>query len=151
MKRKVFQRGLLGLSLGISIGYVITIAISVFHRDGSYIPCEPSLVEAVQSEIGAVVLQAVSCGVLGAAFGAASLIWDIDSWSIAKQTGLYFLVIAATMLPIAYLTHWMEHSIAGIILYAGVFLAIFVFIWLIQYCIWKNRIQSINRRIEKQE
>jgi len=30
---------------------------------------------------------------------------------IAKQTGIYFLILSLTMFPIAYITHWMEHSV----------------------------------------
>jgi hypothetical protein len=151
MKKQAIQRGLFGFPIGISIGYAITIIGSLFWGDGGYSPVIPNLVDAVGSVIGAVALQAVLCGILGASFAAASLIWEKDSWSIAKQTGIYFLVIAITMFPIAYFAHWMEHSLAGFLVYAGIFLAIFVIMWVIQYCIWKSKIKDINKKMKEQK
>ncbi len=149
MKKQVIRRGLLGFPLGVFIGYVITILVSLFFANGYYSPCVPGLVDAVGSEIGAVVVQAVLSGLLGSCFGAASLIWEKEDWSIAKQTGIYFLITAVTMLPIAYFNHWMEHSLAGFLLYAGIFIAIFLLMWVVQYCVWKRKIKDINRKMEE--
>ncbi|HMM06874.1 MAG TPA: DUF3021 domain-containing protein [Clostridiales bacterium] len=151
MKKKAFQRGLLGFPLGVFIGYTITILISLFVGDGNYSPCVPALVDELGSEIGAVVFQAVLCGILGSAFAAASLIWEKENWSIVKQTGIYFLIASITMFPIAYFTRWMEHSVSGFLLYFGIFAAVFVFMWVIQYCIWRNKIKSINKKMERME
>ena len=38
--------------------------------------------------------------VLGAVFGAASVIWSLEHWSIARQTAVYFTVTAAVMDPL---------------------------------------------------
>lgn len=151
MKKKVFQRGLLGFPLGVFIGYIITILISLFAADGYYSPCVPALVDQFSSEISAVVFQTVLCGLLGVSFGAASVIWEKDNWSILKQTGIYFLVVSITMLPIAYFTHWMEHSISGVFVYIGIFVAIFVFMWAVQYFIWKDKIKSINKKMDERK
>ena len=147
MKKLIFQRVLLGFPLGVFIGYAITILSSLLLADGNYSPCVPSLVDEFGSEIGAVVFQAVLCGILGASFAAASLIWEKENWSIAKQTGIYFLIASITMLPIAYFAHWMEHSLIGFLIYVGIFVAIFVFAWITQYWVWKNKIRDINKKI----
>lgn len=151
MKKKAFQRGLLGFPLGVFIGYTITILISLFAADGYYSPCVPALVDEIGTEIGAVVFQAVLCGLLGVSFGAASVIWEKDNWSILKQTGIYFLIVSITMFTIAYFSHWMERSISGVLMYVGIFVAIFLFMWVIQYCIWKNKIKSINKKMEERK
>ena len=148
MKKKVFMRALLGFPLGVFIGYAITIIISLSAADGRYSPCVPSLVVQFGTEIGAVAFQACLCGILGTAFAAASVIWEHDKWSIAKQTGIYFAIVSLTMLPIAYFTHWMEHSLSGFLLYFGIFLVIFVFMWVIQYLVWRKKIQRINRKMQ---
>ncbi len=148
MKKKVLQRGLLGFPLGVFMGYTITILISLFSAEGAYSPCVPTLIDVFGSEIGAVVFQAILCGMLGASFAAASLIWEKDNWSIVKQTGIYFLIAAATMFPVAYFAHWMEHTLSGVLMYAGIFAAIFVLMWGVQYGIWRGKIKRINKRIE---
>jgi uncharacterized membrane protein (DUF485 family) len=149
MKKKLITRGLLGFPLGIAIGFVITVMISVCIGDGSFYPVTPELIKTIGNELGAVVLQTILCGIMGSGFAMASVIWEIDSWSLAKQSGIYFSVACIVMLPIAYAANWMEHSISGILSYAGVFVAIFVFVWLIQYFVWKNKIKKMNDRVKK--
>lgn len=147
MKKKIIFRGLLGVPLGITLGYVITIIISAIGAQGYYSPCVPGFVETVGSEIGAVIIQAVLCGVLGAGFSMASIIWEIENWGIAKQSGIYFAVISAVMLPIAYIANWMEHSVLGLLSYFGIFILIFIIVWLIQYLTWKTKIKKINSNL----
>jgi len=110
MKKKLLLRGALGFPIGIAIGYVITICISLVWAGGYYSPCVPELAEALGSEIGAVALQALLCGLLGVGFAASSVIWEMESWSLVRQTGVYFFIISLIMLPIAYVAYWMEHS-----------------------------------------
>ena len=59
MKKKLLLRGALGFPIGIAIGYVITICISLMWADGYYSPCAPELAEALGNEIRAVILQAL--------------------------------------------------------------------------------------------
>ena len=112
MKKNIMIRGGYGLPTGIAIGYLITIVISAIWGEGYYAPCVPELVERMGSEINAVILQAVLCGLLGMVCGGGSVIWDMEKWSIARQTGTYFLLILVTMIPIGYALRWMEHSLA---------------------------------------
>ena len=137
MKKKIFLRALLGFPLGIAIGYIVTILISLVRADGYYSPCVPQLVESMGSQINAVVFQAILSGLLGAVFAAISTIWEIEDWSIAKQTAIYFTSAALTMMPIAYLAKWMEPTIKGFLSYFGIFVVIFIIIWLLQYLLEK--------------
>ncbi len=149
MKRQIILRGLIGIPIGITLGYVITIIISCFTGEGTYVSCVPTLTEAVGSELNAVILQTILCGVLGMAFGAESVIWEMESWSILKQTGVYFLISAVIMLPIAYMAHWMEHSLVGVLEYAGIFLGIFVVMWISMYLKYRGHIKKLNAKLEQ--
>ena len=84
-------------------------------------------------------------------FAAASVIWELDSWSLAKQSGVYFLIISVIMLPIAYVTNWMKHTVLGILSYVAIFAAIFVVVWLSQYLLWKRKIKKMNALVSKDE
>lgn len=64
MKKQLLLRGLLGFPIGIALGYLITILVSLGWGGGAYAPCMPALADAVGSEIGAVMLQALLCGLL---------------------------------------------------------------------------------------
>lgn len=151
MKRKIIMRGLFGLPAGIAIGFVITLIISACIGDGSFHPAAPGLIGAMGSELSAVVLQTVLCAVMGAGLAAASVIWEIDSWSFFRQSSVYFLTVSVIILPIAYAASWMKHSLSGALSYAGVFAASFIVFWLFQYFNWKNKIKKMNDRINGAE
>ena len=149
MKKTLILRGFLGFPIGIAIGFVITILISVCVGDGSFYPVTPELIDTMGNELNAVILQTVLCGIMGSGFAMASVIWEIDSWSLARQSAIYFAVACMVMFPIAYAANWMKHSIGGIVAYVGVFVVIFSFVWIIQYLIWKRKIKKMNGCIEK--
>jgi len=147
MKKKIVLRSILGFPIGIAIGYLITIFISLGWANGYYTPCVPELLLAMGNEINAVILQAFLCGLLGTGFAASSIIWEIENWSIIKQTGIYFIIISVIMLPIAYFAYWMEHSIVGFFSYFGIFILIFAFIWIIQFVIAKHNVRKMNENL----
>ncbi len=151
MKKKIIMRGLFGLPTGIAIGFVITLIISVCIGNGSFYPVTPELIDTMGNELNAVILQTALCAIMGACFAAASVIWEFDSWSLAKQSGIYFLIISVIMLPIAYVTNWMKHTVLGVLSYAGIFVAIFVVVWLSQYLLWKRKIKKMNALVGKDQ
>ena len=147
MKKKILLRGILGIPIGITIGYLITIFISLGLANGYYSPCVPELISMMGSEIRAVIVQSVFSGILGAGFAASSVIWEIDHWSLVKQTGIYFAIASLLMLPIAYLAYWMEHSVVGFLSYFGIFILIFAMIWAIQFAIGKYNVKKMNEKL----
>ncbi len=147
MKKKILFRGLQGFPIGITIGYLITICIPLVAGYETYSPCVPELVAVIGNELHAVALQALLCGLLGAGFAAGSVIWEIESWSLVKQTGIYFLITSGLMLPIAYFTYWMEHSIVGVLSYFGIFVLIFAVTWVIQFVIGKHCVRKMNENL----
>lgn len=150
MKKKLIQRGLLGFPIGIAIGYLITVIISICIGDGKFYPVNPILIDTMGNELNAVLLQTALCGIMGTGFAAASVIWEIDTWSLAKQSGIYFAVASIIMFPISYFAYWMPHTVAGIIGYVGIFVAIFVLVWLGQYFVWKKKLAKINEGIKSE-
>ena len=147
MKKKLIKRSFLGLPLGITIGYLITILISLSWGNGYYLPCVPELISLTGTEINAVILQTILWGILGVGFAASSVIWEMDRWSIVKQTGIYFSIISVIMLPIAYFAYWMEHSVVGFLIYFGIFVLIFIIIWVIQFSIARYNVRKMNEKL----
>lgn len=149
MKKKMITRSLLGFPIGIAIGYFITILGSLAWANGDYSPCAPELTAAMGNEINAVMLQAVLSGLLGTGFAASSVIWEIDTWSMVKQTGIYFSIISAVMLPTAYFAYWMEHSVIGFVIYFGIFIFIFAGIWISLYVTGKSNVRKMNQKLSQ--
>lgn len=151
MKKKILMRCLSGFPLGVFIGYVISIVISLIWAEGYYSPCVPELIDTVGNEINAVMLQAFLCGVLGMGFAASSVIWEIENWGIVKQTGIYFLIVSVIMMPIAYITYWMEHSLKGVVSYFGIFFLIFAAVWFIQYIRARQSVKKMNDTLNRRQ
>ncbi len=149
MKKKIFLRGAFGFPIGITIGYIITIITSAIWADGYYSPCVPELISTTGSEINAVILQALLSGLLGMGFAASSVIWEMENWSIVKQTGIYFGIVSVIMMPVAYFLYWMEHSVMGFLSYFGIFVFIFIIIWLIQFFTGRRIVKRLNENLNK--
>ncbi len=148
MKKKIILRSICGFPIGITIGYIISIFISLVWANGYYSPCVPELIYVMGSEINAVVLQTFLCGLVGAGFAASSVIWEIENWGIIKQTGIYFIIISVIMLPVAYFAYWMEHSIVGFFSYFGIFVLIFAFFWIAQFVTGKHNVRKMNENLQ---
>lgn len=149
MKKKLIQLGLLGFPLGIAIGYAITLFVSIGIGDNCYYPVNQELINTAGTELNAVLLQTLLCGIVGSLFSMGSVVWDIDSWSLTKQTGVYFVIASLAMFPIAYFAGWMSHSAVGIVLYVGIFLAIFAICWIAQYLLIKRKVSEMNSLVAK--
>jgi len=148
-EKKLLKRCLLGAPLGLAISTVITIAISICVGDGMYYAVVPELIADSGSEINAVVIQAVLSLIYGAAWAGASVVWESDGWSLLKQTVVHLLVCSAATFPIAYFARWMPHNAKGIALYFGIFVVIYLVIWLSQYSTMKKRVKQLNEKLQK--
>lgn len=149
MKKKIFSVCALGAVFGIVISTVIGIIISWCIGDGSFYACVPSLAEKCGSEIGAVTVQTVFSAIYGAAMAGASLVWQKESWSILRQTLSHLAIISLTTFPVAWFLDWMGHSLGGVLVYFGIFLAVYFIIWLVQYLAMRSRIKKMNRYIKQ--
>lgn len=151
MKKELLFRLFIGFLGGVVLSYFITIAISLIIGDGNFYPCVPGLTERFGNEVTAVVIQTVLSAILGAGFAGCSLIWEKDEWSLLKQTGIYFLIASVLMMTVAYVCEWMEHSVKGVLSYFGIFLGIFIVVWLVRYMIWKVRISKIKEGLQNNQ
>lgn len=149
MKKKIISRSLIGFPIGIMIGYLESIFISLIWADGYYSPCAPELIAVMGNEINAVLLQALLCGLVGVGFSGGSVIWEVERWGIVVQTGVYFAVTALIMMPIAYFMYWMEHSLKGFLSYLGIFVLIFAVVWIVQYMIGRYIVKKLNTNLQK--
>lgn len=148
MRRKVFIRTLHGFPVGVLIGYMITIFISLVWGKGSYVACNPDFISTMGNEINAIILQSILCGILGSGFAASSVIWELERWSLARQSATNFLILSVIMMPMAYLLHWMEHTWRGFLSYYGIFALIFIAIWVFMFLCGKYNVTKINENLK---
>lgn len=151
MKKKILQRALLGAPMGLAISYFVTVVVSLGWGGGSYLACMPELVLWAGSESRAVAIQALTACLVGAGFGGSSVVWEMERWSLARQTGVYFLLLSLFMLPAAYAMRWMEHSLAGFARYFGVFALLFLLIWAAELLAGRYSVRRLNARLAQRQ
>ena len=144
MKKRLALRCLVGAPLGLAISTMITILISLTVGDGNFYPVVPELIKDCGSEMNAVLLQTVCSLLYGAAWAGASLVCEMEGWSLLKQSVSHLVICSLSTFPIAYFMRWMDHSISGMFLYFGVFLGIYALIWFWQYGAMKKKVERMN-------
>ena len=141
--KKALLRGLLGIPLGVFISTTIGLIISLMIGKLAVISPVP---EGISSLSAYIVQYIVSVGV-GFTFGFGSAIFEVDSWSIAKQTTLHFLLTSVVLLPCAVLARWVGPNLISIFVYFLIFILVYIMIWIIQYFTWKNKIAKLNSKL----
>ena len=149
MKKKLAIRALIGAPIGITVSHVITLLVSLAAGGGEFLPVTEWLRQTAGSELAAVAVQTLSSGVMGAGFGAASVIWEIGSWSLLRQSVAYFFAASVLMLPTAYAMGWMEHSVTGVLGYAGIFFCSFACFFAAQYLQMRREVRRMNSEVRQ--
>jgi hypothetical protein len=150
IRRSIIIYALLGFPLGIAIGTVILLIMSFFAGDGNLHPVTPFMLTWLPNELVAFFLQTVLCGILGSVCAGASPIFQIDRWSLARQTVTHFLLLSVTMITIASICGWAGRdglSLLGTLSYAGIFVVIYLLIWASLSLYWRNWIKKANSRL----
>ena len=146
--KKIVSRVLYSFPIGISCSVGISLFLSLLFGEGKYYPFAASLVFFTGSEVKSMLLQTMLSGILGSVFGGMSFIWEIERWSILKQTAVYFLSVSIPMMGISYLLYWMEHSLNGFLLYFLIFVMVFFVVWLFNFAIYWFKVRRINEELD---
>lgn len=149
MLKTIIKRFFLGFIYEVFATNVISILFSINIGNGSYYHIAPGIMQICNTELAAVILQFFLAGILGGVFGLATVFWEIDSWSIAKQTIINFTTTTVTMLIIAYICCWMPHTIKGFLCWLSVFIVVYVIIWFICYSVYKHKINQVNKSLQE--
>ena len=142
-------RIMIGFPGGVFISFVISIIISLIVGEGQYFATAPSLIGQMGNEINAVLLQFGLAGIYGAIWAGSSVIWENEDWSLFKMTAVHFLITSISTFPIAYFTHWMDHSLAGMLSYFAIFIGIYAGIWAVLYGVWRKRVMQLDAKIQE--
>ncbi len=149
MKKKIILRCLVGAPIGVTISTLVTILISARVGDGGFYPFPPELAADFGSELNAMLVQ-TGCSLLyGAAWAGASVIWEMERWSLLRMTAVHLVVCSLASFPIAYFLRWIPRNGVGIPIYFGIFFGIYLIIWLSQYLSIRAKVRSMNRKLQK--
>lgn len=150
MKKKLLIRSLIGAPIGVTISLIITIIFSLCLGHGEYFPAPHELIEWFGGdETVAVIVQLFFSLLIGAICSGASVIWEIEKWSLLKQTGLHFLIVAIPFMGIGYIMNWLPHYLYGALGYIAGFILVYIIMWVSIYFSSKSKIKKINRHLQE--
>ena len=101
------------------------------------------------AEPGAENIAALAVMLYGGCWAAASCIWQLERWSLLKQTLIHFAVSSLSALPIAWLLCWFPHTWAGCTAYFLYFLLLYGCIRAGTYLSVRARVRAMNRRLQR--
>lgn len=151
MKKDIIIRSLIGAPIGVVISMIITIIISLCTGHGEYYAAPHELVDLCGSEIVAVIIQLVCSLLVGAIGGGSSVIWNIEKWSLLKQTLIHMLVLVVPYIPLSYVLNWLPHHLYGALGYVAAFVLVYIIIWVSIYLSIKFKIKKMNQHLEENE
>ena len=150
MKKKILFRSLLGAPVGVTVSLIITIIFSLCMGHGEYFPAPHELIDwCGGNETTAVIVQMICALLVGAICAGSSVIWEIEKWSLLKQTLVHFAVIAVPFFGIGYIMNWMSHYLYGALGYIGGFVAVYLIMWFSIYFSIKSKIQKMNKHLQE--
>lgn len=150
MKKKILVRSLIGAPIGVVISLIITIIFSLCLGHGEYFPASHELINWLGgNETTAVIVQMFCSIFVGAVCGASSVVWEIEKWSLLKQTLVHFAVIVIPFFGIGYIMNWMPHYLYGALCYVGGFILVYVIMWSSMYFSIKAKIKKMNKQLQE--
>ena len=147
MKKNMIKRCFLGGLIVLSISYLFSIFISAMINKGEFYTVVPQFARIFGSELNAVIVQAVCSFIYGVVIAGSKEIWEIDRWSLLKQTVIHCLIISFATFPIVFFMFWIPHSFWGIVAYIVLFSVMYFLIWLGKYYVIKKQIHAINDKV----
>ena len=147
IKKAVAKRAILGFIYGVFIGQTILILESLFMRDGNFYFVSKSLLDLTGTKIAAVIVQYFMTGLLGTTFAATTVIFEMDNWSLLKQTILHFVITSIVMYIAGFLCGWFPHKLSSTLIWFGIFIVIYVIFWISFSSYYKNKVKKMNEAL----
>jgi predicted lysophospholipase L1 biosynthesis ABC-type transport system permease subunit len=143
MAKKIAVRGVVGFVIGVFLGKITQLIISLMLGKGEYLPVSDQFGDMFETEMAAVLSQFFLTGLIGVVLALGSFIFEIDKWGLLKQHLLHFVITGAVWVPVV-LICWMPQSRNGVLILLGNFIGAYIITYWIQFATSKKDIQRIN-------
>ena len=147
IKKAVSKRAILGFIYGVFIGQTILIIESLFMRDGNFYAVSASLLELAGTKIAAVIIQYFLTGIIGLTFASTTVIFEMDEWSLLRQTIIHFIITSIVMYVAGFLCGWFPHTVGSTLAWFGVFVVVYLIFWICFSLYYKNKVKKMNEAL----
>lgn len=117
------------ISLGITIGLLISTFFSYLYQTKYLLPSSPSFVEKFETPLDALIVAIVIWGAMGVVFFFSHYIFLLEKVSITQQTIFHFLVTYCGYTILALCAGWFPDTFSWLIFYTGIFVIVYCLIW----------------------
>lgn len=148
MLKRSLVKGIYSFMFSIGIYVLIQFCIMAFAGGNvTFLPVLPEFAAHFTNLYTAVYAQSVLIGVISAAFGAGSVIMELEKMNLLLQSFLYFAVTTAVWLPVGCFV-WGLHKYPVTMLVLSISYAIsYVISWSVQYWLCKKNVDQINQKL----
>lgn len=150
MAATILRRAVFGFLLGMAIGNVITVLMSLASGEGALLFTD-YLLARTGSEAGALLVQTLLSGVIGAAAMAGTVLYNLEPWGLLKSAIIHYAICMVTYIPIGIILGWIEPHPASIAVTAGALAIVYAAIWLIMNARYKSEVDELNNLLDKIE
>ena len=84
---------------------------------------------------------------VGTTFAATTVIFEMDNWSLIRQTLLHFIITSIVMYIAGFLCGWFPHTVVSTLIWFGVFIVVYVIFWVCFSLYYKNKVKKINEAL----
>lgn len=147
--KTVIKLAVIGALLGMVICTAITLITSFFSESGKLLFCAPELIKIIGGYPLAVAFELAVSALYGALVVGASVVYDIDEWSVLKSTVIHCAITLCSYYLTGFVLRWF--SIADVkenLIMLTVFAVIYFLIWLINYIKYKSQIKQFNEDLK---
>ncbi len=148
MIKKTVKNTFLGFLIGIPIGVVILIMMSMLDNGGNLVFPE-IILEKAGSPAMALAMHVFFSGVLGAVAWAGMSFYEIESWGMLKSFVVHYLVIMAAFIVIGVNLGWIGFNAEDIGIMALIMGIGYFIVWLIMYLRYRVKTKELNTYLIK--
>lgn len=147
MLKRIFQTAMTG-ALATEFFVVLYFTIRSVLMDTNVLSLvSPLLLEKFDSQSSAFLFQFIVVAISGIIYGVATNIFKVDSFPRIIQFICHFFIVISTWSVSGLLCCWINKKLKDILIYAGIFFLIYVFVYFIILTIERIEISYSNKKI----
>lgn len=147
MLKKMAVRGSISMVISGFVNQVIMYIMILVSPDPLFVPLVPSYEAHFPTPFLAGITSYFLVGIIGGAFGAFSVFFEIETWSFLKQGILHFLATAVVWIPIAIFVWGLNEYPIAVISTTMSLAFTYGVTWWLNYMKCKKNIDIINHRL----
>lgn len=145
MWKKSLIRGLCSFCISVTITVFVGMIAGLC---GAEFVCTPDFVARVGSSLTAAYLQPIMLGLIGFAFGAGSVLFEIERWSFLKQGTAHLAITAAVWIPIE-LICFSPVTPPVVFTFTLSAATTYAITWSVKYFVWRAQVKRLNSQIHR--